>query len=302
MTGPTSHTLSPEARVARLAARQQGMVSWDQLVGAGMTRHAIAAAAESGWLIRRHRGVYQFGVYGGPFGVEMAALLACGPLAVISHWSATPVFELGPRTSRLVDVTLSGGHAGRRSGIRPHRISLPAGEVVIKNGLRVTSPARTLLDLAAVAPRATLERLIEEAEVQDVVSTGEMLAMAQRHPGRKGIRVFRDLVDLLDEPLFTRSEAERRLVSLCRTAGLPLPRTNVRRAGWEVDAVWDAQRLVVEVDGRKYHDRSASKFERDRRKDGELMLAGYRVLRLTWRRITRESEQVIALLAAALHT
>ena len=111
--------------------------------------------------------------------------------------------------------------------------------------------------------------------------------------------MFRELVDLLDEPLFTRSEAERQLTALCRSAGLPLPRTNTRRAGWEVDAVWDAQRLVVEVDGRKFHS-PAAKFERDRRKDGELMLANYRVLRITWRRLTREPEQVIALIAAAL--
>ena len=87
--------------------------------------------------------------------------------------------------------------------------------------------------------------------------------------------------------------------SLCRSAALPLPQTNVRRAGWEVDAVWEAQRLVVEVDGHKFHSTRA-RFERDRRKDADLRLAGYRVLRLTWRRLTREPDLVVALLAGAL--
>ena len=108
------------------------------------------------------------------------------------------------------------------------------------------------------------------------------------------------MLDFIDEPLFTRSEAEKRLRALCRSAALPMPRMNVRRAGWEVDAVWDAQRLVVEVDGYGFHS-PRPQFERDRRKDADLMLAGYRVLRITWRRLTREPDQVIALLAAALH-
>ena len=300
MTGSTAHVSSPEARIAALAARQHGMVTWAQLTRAGVTRHGIAGHVENGWLVAWHRGVYQLGVFGGPSGDEMAALLACGPCAVLSHWSAASVFEFCPRTGRVVDVTLTGGHAGRRRGIRPHRIALPASDVVVKHGLRVTTPARTLLDLAAVAPRATLERLIEEAQVQNVASTAELLAAAERNQGRKGVRVFREVIDFLDEPLFTRSEAERRLLALCRSAALPLPLTNVSRAGWEVDAVWDTQRLVVEVDGYRYH-RSRAKFERDRRKDADLMVAGYRVLRVTWRRLTKEPDQAIALLAAALN-
>ena len=110
---------------------------------------------------------------------------------------------------------------------------------------------------------------------------------------------LRAVVDYLDEPLFTRSEAERRLVGLIRSAALPLPRTNTRVAGWEVDAVWDAQRLVVEVDGYRYHGTRPG-FERDRRKDADLLVAGYRVLRVTWRRLSREPAEVIDLLAVGL--
>ena len=299
MTGSTAHA-SPAAVAAQLAARQHGMVTWAQMIGADMTRHAIAGHVDDGWLVARHRGVYQLGVFGGPFGDEMAALLACGPHAVLSHWSAASVFELCRRNGRLVHVTLTAGHSGRRPGIRPHRIALEPDDVVTRHGLRLTSPARTLLDLPALAPRGTLEKLIEEAQVQNLVGTAELLAVAERANGRHGLPLFRELVDFLDEPLFTRSEAERRLHALCRSAALPLPRTNVHRAGWEVDAVWDAQRLVVEVDGYKFH-RTRAKFERDRRKDADLMLAGFRVLRITWRRLTKEPDQVIALLAAALN-
>ena len=102
---------------------------------------------------------------------------------------------------------------------------------MVKHGLRVTTPARTLLDLAAVASRRTLERLVEEAQVQEVVTSAELLAFAELAAHKRGVRTFRDVVQSLDEPLLTRSEAERRLTALCRSAALPLPKTNVRRAG-----------------------------------------------------------------------
>jgi very-short-patch-repair endonuclease len=291
--------VAAEREVARIAARQHGVVTTDQLAAAGLSGTQLTRRVAGGWLVRRHVGIYRLGVFGGHFEEEMAALLACGPRSALGRWSSITVFGLGPRPSQ-VHVVFDGNRGGRRAGVRAYRTSLlPASDVVVKHGLRVTTPARTLLDLAAEAPRDTLERLIEEVQVQGLATTAELLAMAARGAGRRGVSIFRELVDFLDEPLFTRSEAERRLGILCRTAGLPLPRMNTRRAGWEVDAVWDAQRLVVEVDGHKFH-APAPQFERDRRKDGELMLAGYRVLRITWRRLTREPEQVIALIAGAL--
>jgi len=205
--------MTAEAALAGIAARQHGMVTWAQLRASGVSRRSVARHVTDGWLVRRHTGVYQLGVFPGAFGDEMAALLVCGPRAALSHWASVAVVERGA--------------------------------------------------------------------------------------GRPGVAKLRAIVDYLDEPLFTRSEAERRLVELIRSAGLPMPRTNVRIARWEVDAVWDAQRLVVEVDGYRYHGTRAT-FERDRRKDADLMLAGYRVLRITWRRLVREREAVIALLATAL--
>jgi very-short-patch-repair endonuclease len=300
MRGSTAQAMTVEAEVARLAARQQGIVTRAQMVAAGLSRHAIAGHVGNGWLVARHRGVYQLGAFGGPFADEMAALLACGPHGVLSHWAAAALFELCSRAGRPVDVTITQGRAGRRPGIRVHRpTALPPCDVVLKHGLMVTTPARTLVDLAASTTRAELERLTEEAQVQRLASPAELLAVIARGTGRPGVRRMRSVVDSIDEPLFTRSEAEKRLRALCRSAALPLPRMNVKRAGWEVDAVWDVQRLVVEVDGYKFHSTRA-KFERDRRKDADLTLAGYRVLRITWRRLTRESPQVIAILSAAL--
>ena len=292
--------IAAEREVARIAAAQEGMVTTAQLKRAGFGRTQISRRVAGGWLVRVHTGVYLLGAFSGPWGRETAALLACGPGAALSHWTAARIDAFTGLGAAEIHVTVEGRLPGRREGIRPHRVkSLPTGDVVVKHGLRVTAPARTLLDLAAVAPRGVLERLAEEAMVQRLVGMAELREIIGCATGRPGVRGLRAVVDLLDEPLFTRSEAEKQLRALVRSAGLPQPRMNVRRGGWEVDAVWDSQRLVVEVDGRKFHDTSPQ-FERDRRKDADLVLAGYRVLRFTWLRLTKEPVEVVAIIAAAL--
>ena len=279
-----------EATVARIAAAQHGVVSTRQLREAGFGRNAIARRIDGEWLVRLHESVYQVGIFGGSFAGEMAALLACGPRSVIGRRSAVAVLGVRWPRGELVEVALPHEIKTSRAGVRCLRVApLRADEVTVRHGLRVTTPARTLVDLAATTPPAELERLIEEMQVQGLASPAEILEGLRRGAGRPGIRKLRAVADLLDEPLFTRSEAERRLKALLRSAALPMPRTNVKRAGWEVDAVWDRQRLVVEVDGYRYH-RTRAKFERDRRKDGQLLLAGYRVLRITWRQLTREPD------------
>lgn len=289
-----------EAAVARIAAAQHGVVTTRQLRGAGFGRSAIARRVDGEWLVRVHEGVYQVGIFGGPFAGEMAALLACGPRSAIGRRSAVVVLGVPWPRGELVEVALPHEVKAGRAFVRCFRVApLRADEVVLRHGVRVTSPARTLVDLAATTPPAELERLIEEMQIQRLASPSQILEAIRRGAGRPGIKKLRAAADLLDEPLFTRSEAERRLKALLRSAALPMPRTNVKRAGWEVDAVWDRQRLVVEVDGYEYH-RTRPKFERDRRKDGRLLLAGYRVLRVTWRQLTREPETVVAIIAAAL--
>ena len=287
-----------ERAVARIAAAQHGIVTTRQLIAAGIGPRAILRRVDGGWLVRLYEGIYQVGVFAGPLGREMAALLACGAGAVISHWSAVYVLALGSRPSGPPEVSTVAGT--RRGGVLAHRVTvLPREDVIELHGLRVTTPGRTLVDLADTTPPAELERLIEEIQVKRLAEPGELLAAITRGAGRPGIRKLRAVSDLADEPFFTRSEAERRLRRLVKAASLPAPRTNVRVAGWEVDAVWDRERLVVEVDGYRYH-RTRAKFERDRRKDAQLLVAGYRVLRITWWQLTREPETVIATLAATL--
>ena len=289
-----------EAAAARIARAQHGVITSEQLRSAGFGRSAIARRVRGGWLVRIHEGVYRVGVIPGPFAGEMAALLACGPQSVIGRRSAVVVHGLRWWYGGPVEVVLPHAVQLGRTGVRCHRVvTLAADEVTVRHGLRVTTPARTLVDLAATAPPADLERLIEEILVQRVASAAEILEAVGRASGRPGVRKLRAVADLLEEPSFTRSEAERKLKTLLRSAGLPIPRMNVRRAGWEVDAVWDRRRFIVEVDGYRSHG-TRPQFERDRRKDGQLLLAGYRVLRVTWRQLTREPEVVVATISAAL--
>jgi very-short-patch-repair endonuclease len=291
-----------EAAAARIARAQHGVITTAQLESAGFGRSAIARRVRGEWLVRIHEGVYRIGVLAGPFAGEMAALLACGPLSVIGHRSAVIVMGLRWRYCGPVEVVLPHEVQLGRAGVRCRRVTaLAADEVAVRHGLRVTTPARTLVDLAATASRGDLARLAEEILFQRLASTAEIIDAIGRGAGRPGVRKLRAIADLLDEASFTRSEAERRLKTLLRGAGLPMPRMNVKRAGWEVDAVWDRQRLVVEVDGYRSHG-TRPQFERDRTKDAQMMLAGYRVLRFTWRQITREPAVVIATIAAALGT
>jgi very-short-patch-repair endonuclease len=270
------------------------MVTARQLVDAGFGHKAIMRRAAGGWLVRRHRGVYQVGVFGGPFGREMAALLACRPGAVLSHQTAAVICELPADDGGLVHLL---GTRARIPGVRTHRSPLAPADVTVRHGLPITTPTRTLLDLAPSMPAVELARLIEEAQVRRLVTPTQLRSALDNAVGRPGIKRLRELIE--PELGYTRSEAERRLRELIRNAGLPAPHTNAKIAGLEVDAVWRDQTLVVEVDGYAFH-RTREAFERDRRRDARLLLAGYRVLRITWRRLTQEPEQVIALLAAAL--
>ena len=264
-----------DGAIARFAAHQYGVVTTAQLLGAGVGRRTIARRVASGLLVPLHRGVYQLGPVSSRWGLEMAAVLACGEGAALSHQTAATIWGFG-RPDRVVHVTVAGQARRSRPGLRVHRsLSLNAA---VHNGLPLTDPARTLRDLARVLPSNEFERAQEQAHVLGLVIDDASLDAG-----------------------FTRSEAERRLKQLCKAAGLPLPKTNARVAGYEVDAYWPAQKLIVEVDGYKYH-RTRQAFERDRRKDAALQAAGNRVVRITWRRLTTEalslSAQFGALLAA----
>lgn len=264
--------------IAALAARQCGVVTTAQLAAAGLNRNAVAHRVANGRLTPLHRGVYQVGPIAAPRTREMAAVLATG--GVLSHHSAAAIWGIRPPHDGDVHITTTSA-VRSREGIRVHRSASLAAAV--HDGLPLATAARTIHDLAPLLPRHELDRAIEEAEIRKLITRDEL------RPALRGT----------DEPRFTRSEGERRLLALVRAAKLPVPLTNTKVAGWEVDAFWPRHKLIVEVDGFAYHGSRAA-FERDRRKDAALTQAGYRVLRVTWRRLVHEPHAVVALLARLL--
>ena len=289
------------AQLAALATRQGGNVTRGQLVAAGLSSTAIATRVRRGDLYRRHQGVYGVG-HQAPvvLGAEFAALLACGEGAVISHESAAAVWCPGRfEAPREVTVTVVGRKI-RPKGIRVHRTArLDPIDTRDRDGLHVTSPARTVLDLAA-AEHPSLEAFYGELLARRVLREPQLTAALDRAGPRRGAVLVRSLI-AANQRGFTRSKGERILRRLCRTAKLPEPLSNVKVAGYEVDFVWPAERLVIEVDGFQFHGHRVA-FEWDRRKDQILLTAGYRVVRLTWRQLVDEPLTVLAVIAAALAT
>lgn len=181
-----------------------------------------------------------------------------------------------------------------------HRVeSLDPADRARRHGIPITAPARTLIDLASEVRADELRAALGEAYALRIVTERQLLAAAERAVTRPGSALLRRVLAEEAGPAITRSELERRFRGLLRDAGLPLPCTNVRVAGHEVDMLWPGQRLIVELDGFAFHGHRSA-FERDRRRDAALAAAGYRVLRFTWRQVIEESLFVAATLAQAL--
>jgi very-short-patch-repair endonuclease len=280
-----------ERDLLRIASAQDGVVATHQLKAAGLSKRAIAHRVDTGLLCSLHRGVYACGAISGPWFDEWAALLACGARAVLSHATAPALYDLRARPA-IVHVTRSSA-SSRHRGVLIHRGRLEPEEIRIVHGLRVTSPARTLQDLAPSMPAVELARLVEEMQVRGLIEDVDVM------PNRPGAPKLRAAAAQSAEPSMTRSEAERRLLELIRAARLPPPQTNVTVGRHEVDMLWSAERLIVEIDGFAFHSTRAA-FERDRIRDAELQALGYRVLRITWRRLVDEPHAVVAIIAAAL--
>jgi very-short-patch-repair endonuclease len=267
-----------DARVARLGARQHGVVSVTQLIAAGVDRNGVTRRVGAGRLHRIHQGVYAVGHVGlSREGRWMAAVLACGPGAVLSHRAAAALWRMIAYTPQQADVTVPGANGRkRRTGIRLHRsITLLPSHCTIRNAIPVTKPARTLDDLRRVSSAAEYAAALREAEYLRL-PIGEQPA-ADR----------------------TRSELERRFLRLCRRHRLPSPEVNVKVGRVAVDFVWRDRRLVVETDGWRAHGGRLA-FEEDRARDVDLKLQGYEVLRFTHRQVTQEPSAVASTLRALL--
>jgi very-short-patch-repair endonuclease len=285
----------------QVASEQHGVVSRPQLLTAGVSPRAIELLLARPQVRALHRGVYQVGAVAGPLAREMAAVLACGAGAVVGLRSAGALWRLlaAHAADGPVHVLVPWRRGADRPGILARRVrSLADEEVTTLHGVPITTPARTLFDLAAEVGARELERAVARAERNGIVGQETLRAMMPRYAGRPGSRAMA-LVLGAGDIAFVRSEAEERFLILIRDGRLPMPRVNVKVRGLEVDFYWPAARLVVEVDGFAYHGSRAA-FERDRRRDGRLTAAGFRVLRVTWRELTEEPSAVLARVAQAL--
>jgi very-short-patch-repair endonuclease len=286
--------------IQRLAADKQGRLTTAELRRAGLSPAAIEARVDRGTFTRLRRGLY---AVGDPalhrFGPEAGALAAAGRRAMLSHRSAAFVSGIRKQRPRLVEITVVGRRVRSWPGVLVHYVlTLAQSDVRSVHGLLLTSPARTVLDLAAGGDRDEVESAIDEARAKGLLTPQDLHDVARRYPRRRGARLFNAVVD--DETSGgTRSKAERILRELVGEAGLPQPETNVRVHGHRVDEVWRDQKLVIEFDGFDGH-KTREAFEDDRRRDRELAAKGYVVLRVTWRHLTRTPTRLIAEIAAAL--
>ena len=221
----------------------------------------------------------------------MAAVLACGPGAVLSHRDAAQLWELRQSQSGLIDVTVPSQNGRiRRRGVRVHRSGrIGAGEVTVRHGIPVTTVARTLLDLADVLPRQALRRAVTEAEFTGRFDLTALIAVVESNPGRR----TRKLSDAAGGGRLhrTRSPLEERFLGLLERHGVEEPRSGVWIEGYEVDFVWTRVGLVVELDGAAAHG-TREAVHRDRKRDRVLWRAGYRTMRLTSDALDAEHEVV----------
>ena len=227
----------------------------------------------------------------------MAAVLACGPEAALSHESAAALLGIRPvRTDRL-EVSVPAHLTRRRRGIVVHRRAvIDSAELTRRDGIPVTNAICTLVDLAACLNRAQLEAAVNEADKRDLIDPETLRSALGRLSPRPGVRTLRELLDKRTFTL-TDSELERRLLPLARAAGLPAPVTQHYVNGFRVDFYWPDLGLVVETDGLRYH-RTAAQQAKDRARDQAHAAAGLTPLRFTRAQVTFEPNHVQRTLAA----
>jgi very-short-patch-repair endonuclease len=280
---------------AAVAARQFGVLTYVQLVACGLGRGAIHARVGAGRLQRLWRGVYSFGHCElRPEGHLLGAVFACGEGAVLSHRSAAEQWGMLRSNQVPVDVTVGvRGTRSKRRGIHLHCVRrLYPEDTTVIHGIPITTPARTLVDLCAVVPPRMIERALEQSYVLQLIAPQAIEEALRRAPGRKTAALRRLLAKESRTPTLTRSELEEAFLALCRRGGLPDPEVNVRLHGYEVDFLWREQRRVIEVDGYAFHSVRGA-FERDRRKDVDLELAGFPVTRFTHDQVIHQPEDTL---------
>jgi len=292
---------APSHAIRRTAERQHGNVTIAQLRSAGLSDREVRRRVEKGTLKRRHTGVYAIGHV--PKTREsrwMAGVLALGPGAVLSHRAAGALWGIVDGWVETDVLVSSGTGRAKRDGIVVHRAPLSPRDVVWLHGIPVTSLLRTLLDLAAVQAPHLLARSFEQAQVRHHLAP-ELLAVEvlcrRRYRGSRRLRLL--LVDAVD-PAKVRSVLELRFLEMCQAQGIRRPLVNARIGPWMPDFLWTAEHVVVETDGKRFHQTAAQR-RKDREKDAYLRAQGFTVIRLTWTEVVETPNATGARVRAALN-
>jgi len=290
--------------IAALALQQHGVVSLAQVRTTGLSASGVRDRVAAGKLHGVHRGVYSVGHQVlSREGRWMAAVLACGQGAALSHRSAAALWGLRRTSRRDVDVIAAHAARRRRAGIDVHRAdSLRSIDVTAENAIPCTTVARTLLDLAEVAP---VERALDQAEILHLIDVRALEDVMAANTRRRGAARLAALLAGYDAAKhLTRSELEALFLAMCHEAALPPPEVNA----WltlpdgtpiEADFLWRPHRLIVETDGHATH-RTRRAFEHDRLRDQRALLAGYRTLRCTWRQVITSPDELATTISALL--
>jgi very-short-patch-repair endonuclease len=282
-----------DQRIAALADRFHGVVDIGQLRSIGASRTEIGRRIRNRRLVPLYRGVYAVGHRRlTNSGRWLAAVRALGRGAVLSHTHAAALWNLRHPPGGRIHVTVPKGGRAKRKGLIVHRsVDLPHEHVTVHDGIPVTTPARTLADLAGAVEAPALARALEAAEANGLLDVPSLLAACAGRPGAERIRKL-----VASELPHTRSELEAAFVDLCDRYGLPRPVMNAQLYGYEVDACWPEHDLVVELDSWRHHGTRAA-FERDRERSAELIARGITTVRFTWSQVTTRQRWVASRLA-----
>jgi very-short-patch-repair endonuclease len=288
--------------VAAVAERQHGVITRDQLRQLGAPERTIERWVDDGRLHPVHGEVFALGHPRiSETGRRWAAVLAYGEGALLSHHSAAALWGLARRRAGVIDVTAARGRQGirRRRGIFIHRGRLHPEDRAARGGIPVTTVARTLFDLAEFTSLKRLESAWEEADRLSLLQLTAVEEVCERGHGRRALKPIRRLLTEARAAQITRSPLEDEFAAFCRAHDLPTPSFNTTVLGYEVDALWPRERLAAELDSWEFH-RHRAAFERDRARDITLQVAGYRIVRITHRRLETDGASVAQELRALL--
>jgi very-short-patch-repair endonuclease len=293
-SGAQSRSRDFDPEIAALAERQHGLVSRAQLLALGLGRRAIAYRIEHGRLHPIHPGVYAVGHrLVSVDGRWMAAVLAAGPDAVVSHRDAGVIWSIRASARARVDIIVP-RKLRSRDGFDFHYAFLPPDEVTRERGIPVTTVPRTIFDLASVVRPREVERAIQEAEYRRLFDPLSLHDLHARYPRARGAKVIRAILADLDiDATITKNDLEEDFLAFVDRYRLPRPRMNhwlqIGDLWIEADCVWLDQRVIVELDGRGAHG-TRKAFESDRARDRAATVAGWRVIRVTWRQLCDDQD------------